>query len=210
MILIMSYILVGAGGHAKVILDILRAQTKNVVGVLDDNKTGDFQGIPILGTISNFRIDDFRHMKYIIAIGDNKDRFKSTIELERFSIQYGTAIHPSAIIGSNVSIGKGTVVMPNSVINHSSIIGKHTIVNTSSTIDHDCYVSDYTHISPGVHLAGGVKVGRGTHIGIGANVIENLNIGRNSIIGAGSVVVRNIPDYVKVAGVPANIIESKG
>jgi acetyltransferase EpsM len=204
--------IIGAGGHAKVILDILEKKRIDNICFFDDQKTGDFEGYPIWGKVSDIKtiIKQENYMEFIIAIGDNTLREKIANELEPFQIKYKTAIHPSAQIGKNVFIHEGTVVMANAVINSSTIIGKHCIINTSSSVDHDCTIDDFVHISPGVNIAGGVKVGKASHIGTGASVIPQIEIGYDTTIGAGAVVINNIPSNVIAVGCPAKIIKKKG
>jgi acetyltransferase EpsM len=202
----MMFVLIGAGGHAKVILDILRDSHSQILGILDDNSNlQSLDGIPVLGNISDIPkiLTNNTEVKFIISIGSNTVREKIVSKLQVYNLHYGSAIHPSAIIGSNVKIGEGTVVMANTVVNHSANIGSHAILNTASTIDHDCNIGNYVHVSPGANLAGNVKVGEGTHIGIGASLIQGIEIGKYSVVGAGSVVIKDINKYKVAVGCPA-------
>jgi acetyltransferase EpsM len=202
----MEYILFGAGGHAKVVLDILRANGQNVAGVMDDDlKESYWRGIAVLGSMQTLKADpdSFRHARFIVTIGNNEIRRKVAEQIERLGMQFGNAHHPSAILGTGCMVGEGCVVMPGAIINADSRIGKHVIINTASSVDHDCLIHDYAHISPGAHLAGGVVVGKEAQIGIGASVIPKVNIGEGAIVGAGSVVIHNIPPHVVTIGVPA-------
>ncbi|MFJ7765329.1 acetyltransferase [Bacillus toyonensis] len=206
----MEYIIVGAGGHGRVILDILIAQNKAVAGFIDDNEEEDVLGVyPILGkkeTIVEL-IETRKDIKFIIAIGDNEARKKIVQYIQDYNGQFGKAIHPSSIVSNNVKIGLGTVVMPNVIINNATNVGQHVILNTASTIDHDCNIQDFVHVSPGVNLAGDVTVGIGSHIGIGACVIPRIKIGNNVIVGAGGVVVKDIVNNVVAVGCPTKIIK---
>ncbi len=204
----MDYIIYGAGGHAKVVHDILRANGASITGVMDDHLSEDqWNGLRFLGNIQSLENapDLYKNKLFIVAIGHNETREKVAASLEKLGLRFGNAIHPSAIIGSNCFIGVGTVIMPNAVVNADTVIGKHVIINTSSSVDHDCEIRDYTHISPGAHLAGGVVVGKGTHIGIGASVIPKVKIGSGTIVGAGAAVIHDLPDYIVAVGVPAII-----
>ncbi len=127
----------------------------------------------------------------------------------RDRIPYYTAIHPSAIIGSNVTIGEGTVVMPNAVINIGSQIGRHCIINTGAIVEHDNRIGDYAHLASGVVTAGNVTIDNLTFLGTGSKVIQGLEIGENTIIGAGAVVVKDIPENCTAVGVPAKVIKSR-
>ena len=204
-------ILLGAGGHAAVILDILKAQIANgekikIKGLLDDSNKKEWMGYPVLG--STLEVNDFNEENtyFIIAIGSNEIRYKLS---EKYShLKFFTAIHPSAILGSGVSVESGSVVMPNVTINANSQIGRHVIVNTGAIVEHDNVIEDYVHLSPRATLCGGVTVGQMTHVGAGATVIQGKVIGKNSIIGAGATVITNIPDEVVAVGTPAKVIKS--
>ncbi|MCC3646338.1 NeuD/PglB/VioB family sugar acetyltransferase [Cytobacillus oceanisediminis] len=203
------FVLIGGGGHAKVILEMLRESNEKILGVLDDDPLKkDVIGIPVLGKISKVHslLKHYRQeLRLIISVGNNNIREKIVSELKSLRPIYGKVIHPSAIISSSCFIDEGTVVMPNAVINASAKVGKHNIINTSSVVEHDCILNDYVHVSPGAHLSGNVKVGKNTHIGVGANIIQNIYIGSDSIIGGGSIVVSSIPNSVLAVGNPAKV-----
>ena len=202
----------GAGGHGKVVIDILeRAGECEVVGVLDDDPalTGlVFLGYRVLGGLGLLRRQP-PASNVILAIGDNPARRRLAEELRRLDITAMVAIHPSAQIGKDVSIGEGTVVMAGAVVNSSTKVGCHCILNTGSTVDHDCCIGDYVHICPGAHLAGGVGVGDGALVGVGACVIPDVTIGAGSTIGAGAAVVCDIPPDVAAVGVPARVVQAR-
>jgi acetyltransferase EpsM len=207
------YVLIGAGGHAKVILDILEENKETVIGLIDDNPLlQELRGYPILGNINYvpYLLEKYKeNLKFIISIGDNRVREKISARLNSLKVTFGKAIHPSAAVSSNAFIGEGTVVMPNAVINSSAYIGKHVIINSGAIIEHDCLVEDYAHISPGATLAGNVQIRRMAHVGTGANIIPNITIGSNSIIGAGAVVTQPIPESVVAVGIPAKVIKRR-
>ena len=200
-----NVIIMGAGGHAKVIADIIKKSGDNVYGFLDDHmeiNTTVIESYKVIGKISecmNFK-DTIENAKFIIGIGNNAIRKEIA---EKYEIDYYTAIHPMACIGMSVSIEKGTVVMPFACINASSKVGKHCIINTGALVEHDNIISDYVHISPKAALAGTVKIGEGTQVGINATVKNNISITNNCLIGAGAVVVKNIEESGTYIGVPA-------
>lgn len=196
--------IIGASGHAKVIVEILKLNNNSISGVWDDNvKLKRFLDFEINGNIAGFK--NVNHAPTLIAIGNNKVR-KSIAE--QIISAFGIALHPSCVVSSSSILGEGTVVMSNASINAGCKIGKHVIINTNASVDHDCEIDDFVHISPQVGLAGNVQVGEGTHIGIGACVIPGIIIGRWATIGAGAVVLKNIPDYAVVVGNPARIIKT--
>ena len=192
--------LYGAGGHAKVILDILEAQGYEVAGVVDDNSAlTEFMGKPVLHGVKEVS-------PVIISIGLTGTRRKVVEKLNPTTV-YGTAIHPSAIVSPHATIEEGTVVMQGAIVQTGAQIGKHCIINTGASVDHDCILGDFVHISPHATLCGDVKVGEGTWIGAGAVVIQGIRIGKNCMIGAGSVVCKDVPDGVKAYGNPCKIVE---
>jgi acetyltransferase EpsM len=196
--------LFGASGHAKVIVDILLSKGIEVMGFYDeDDAKKELWGIPVIGKTKDFGNST---EACIVSIGKNDTRKKVVQQLPKAA--FGTAIHKSSIIGSNVEIGDGTVVMAGTIINADTEIGKHVIINTSASVDHDCILDDFTHIAPNASLCGGVEVGEGTLIGAGATVIPLVKIGKWCTIGAGAVVVEDIPNNSVVVGNPAKVIKS--
>lgn len=193
-------VVIGAGGHGKVVADIAKACEYEEIIFLDDSDT----------TCAIGKVCDYGHYMeeygFIVAIGNSKVREKLQNKLLENGCQIVTLIHPNAIVGSNVSIGIGTVVMAGTVINTGTKIGNGVIVNTSSSVDHDNVVRDYCHISVGAHLAGTVSIGKHTWIGAGAIVSNNISICEECMIGAGAVVVKNIEDRGTYIGVPARKI----
>lgn len=198
-------VIIGAGGHAKVIADIIEKSGDEIVGFLDDNKeigTTIINEYKVIGDLNNrFTMAVTKeNLEFIIAIGDNKKREEIS---HSPNLKFYTAIHPSAQIGLDVRIEEGTVIMANSCINSSAKIGKHCIINTGAIIEHDNIIEDYVHISPNATLGGTVKIGESTHVGIGSIVKNNITICKNCTIGAGAVVVKNILEEGTYVGVPA-------
>jgi sugar O-acyltransferase (sialic acid O-acetyltransferase NeuD family) len=202
--LIKPYIVMGAGGHGIVVVDILRRRGFNVLGFLDDGVAASTKVFhtTVLGKIE--KCLDYPDAKFIIAIGDNNIRRRIA---KTYSLEYGSAIHPSAIIGRDVSVGLGTVIMAGAIINAQTIIGEHSIINTKASVDHDNQVGDFVHIAPGVTLGGFVKTGSNTHLGIGASVRNNVSICEHAFIGAGAVVVNDITKAGLYTGLPAKFIK---
>lgn len=197
---------IGAGGHAKVVLATLQAAGFTAFVVYDDSpdKWGtEMMGVPVRGPVE--RVVEDGVPRAVIAIGDNAIRRRLSIKLR--GIEWLTVVHPYAWVHSSAKLGVGTVVFAGAVIQPEARIGDHVIVNTAATIDHECVVGDYAHIAPGAHLAGRVEVGEGTFIGMGCNVIQCLQIGKWSTVGAGAVVTKPIPDQVTAVGVPARVIK---
>lgn len=203
-----NVVIIGAGGHAKVIADIVIKSGDTLIGFLDDNKeigTKVIENYEVIGDFNNRFSTAISKEKYefIIAIGDNSLRKEIA---NTPNMKFYTAIHPSAQIGLDVTIEEGTAVMANAVINPSTKIGKHCIINTGAIVEHDNKIDDYVHISPNATLCGTVNVGKETHIGAGATIKNNINITKNCTIGAGAVVVKNIDEEGTYVGLPAKKI----
>jgi sugar O-acyltransferase (sialic acid O-acetyltransferase NeuD family) len=194
--------LYGAGGHAKVIADILELRGIMPAGIFDDDPLKKLWNYPFFTFPGPF---NFSADELIISIGNNNTRKK--ICKEKNNVNYQTAIHPAAILSMHSLIGEGSVVMGGALINADTSIGKHCIINSSASIDHDCFIGDFVHISPGATLCGGVIVRECTLIGTGAIIIPGKKIGANTTIGAGAIVTSDIPDNVIAVGSPARIIK---
>lgn len=195
--------LFGASGHCKVVIDIIKKSNLDTIeGVFDDNPQKEkIFNIPIFKTE---KLDFFRNKSLILSIGNNKNRQNLA---NKIATNYLIAIHPNAIVASNVIVGEGTVIMAGAVLNPSVTIGKHCIINTGSVVDHDCSISDFVHISPNATLAGNVFVGEGTHVGSGAVIIPKITIGKWCTIGAGAIIIKDVPDFAVVVGNPGKIIK---
>lgn len=181
----------GAGGHSKVILDIIAQQ-------------GGYEVEAIITPEHEEAVGDTQAEYAVIAIGSNAARAEITEKALRLKprLKFAILVHPRATVAPDVTLGPGTVVMAGAVINSGTRIGQHVIINTSSSVDHDCQIGDFASIAPGAHLAGGVTVEDHSLVGIGACVIERVKIGGRTIIGAGSVVVSDIPESVVAFGNP--------
>lgn len=204
-----SVLVFGAGGHAKVVIDVLRSQAVwEPVAVFDDNPTltGTVcRGLPVLGDRhALLAYAQERGVKsFIAALGNNQQRAEVFAFLAGAGLQAITAIHASAVIAPGVCVGAGTVVMPGVCINADAAIGENVILNTGARIDHDVVIADTVHIAPGVCLCGGVSVGNRTLVGVGASVIPGINIGKDAVVAAGAVVTADVMNGFRVAGVPA-------
>lgn len=195
-----SIILLGGSGHAKVVIDCIRASGRIAAGILDDGLIpGDeVLGVPILGHISEYA--QYPGHSFIIAIGNNYTRQQIAGALKA---DWATVVHPSAVVSPYASIGPGTVVMPGAVINAGAMVGSHCIINTASVVEHDNRLADFVHLSPGAVLGGTVTIGEASHIGIGVSVRNNLTLCGGCTIGAGAAVTRDITCPGTYAGVPA-------
>ena len=198
-------ILIGAGGHGRVVGDTVNCLGYDQIDFLDDNWPQiEMNGVwPVTGAPDAIKLTELAgaNCQFFISIGQNPARQAAYEKLGDITVP--TLLHPSGIVSKFSTIGAGSIAVAGAVVNAFASIGIGVILNTGCTIDHDCEIGDFAHISPGVNLAGGVKIGARTWVGIGAAVREGVVIGKDVMIGAGAVVVKNVADGSKVMGVPA-------
>jgi UDP-N-acetylbacillosamine N-acetyltransferase len=205
-------ILYGAGGHGRVVADILAALPGiEAVGFIDDDseRHGRVLGtLTVLGGSDQLiTLRDRGVSGAVVTIGANAPRSSKAAALVEVGMELITAIHPSAVLAPDVVVGPGTVIMAGVIVNAAARIGRNVIINTGATVDHECILGDGSHISPGANLAGNVDVGDGAHIGIGCSVVPGVRIGSRSTVGAGAVVLHDVPADETWAGNPARRIE---
>lgn len=201
-------VLVGGGGHAKVIADMFQGNGIDVVGCLCPGEARELDDVPWLGQDSDAPALYARGLRQIhVAIGDNSLRRRLTSRFLHWGFTLVSVISPRAIVSPKAMVGVGVAVMPGAVINVHAQIGDGAIINTAASVDHDCQIGEYVHIGPGCRLAGKVVIGEGAFLGVGVAVIPEVHVGDWSIIGAGGVVTRAIPRGVTAVGVPARPIK---
>jgi UDP-perosamine 4-acetyltransferase len=210
-------VLLGPGGHASVVLNILKQyQDIKIIGFTDasysENKS--YKTFPVLGTDEILlELKEAEQADYaFITVGSIKDnhlREKLFEKIDEIGYKTFNIIDKSSVIAENVNLGKGNLISPGAIINPDVIIADNNIINTGSIIEHETKIGSHIHIAPGAVLAGGVKVSNLTHIGLGAKIIEGITIGENCLIGAGAVVINDIPDDSIVVGVPGEIIKKR-
>ncbi|WP_404452333.1 acetyltransferase [Virgibacillus necropolis] len=205
----MRIIILGDGGHSRVIQEMIFSTSGNeVAAILDDKYEQGFQQKGIIHAPISFLAKLLRKdTKVVVAIGGNKIRKKIVESLNLLPENFLSIIHPTAVVSATAKIGCGTVVMPNAVINAKAEIGMHCIINTGAIVEHDNRVGNYTHVSPNTTLTGNVTTGEGVHVGASATIIPGKHLGSWSVIGAGSTVIEHIPSYSKAVGCPTRIIE---
>jgi sugar O-acyltransferase (sialic acid O-acetyltransferase NeuD family) len=193
--------ILGAGGHAKVVISTARAAGYGALACRDDapGAVGRLVlGVPITGGLAEI-LDDPAALA-VLAIGGNRARARLAAGAR---CQFVTLVHPRATVDPSAALGEGTVVFAGAVIQPDARLGRQVIVNTAASIDHDCVIGDHAHLAPGVHLCGGVEVGEGALLGVGVSAIPLVRIGAWTTVGAGAAVVRDLPADVTAAGVPA-------
>ena len=203
-----TLLILGAGGHARVVADCALATKRwsNVV-FLDDRypEFDSMNGWPVVGGISDLEsfVSEYSEMALGVGVSYENLRLELLIRGDQIGVQFPAIIHPAATISPFASVGAGSVVVAGAVINVNAHIGSGCIINTASVIDHDCSIGNGTHISPGTLLAGAVTVGEKVWIGMGAKILQCVSVGNEAIIGAGAVVLSDVPAHSKVVGVPA-------
>jgi len=208
-------IVIGGGGHAKVLIDSLLGLPVKILGFTDCNAGNIYQtirGIRVLGDddiVLQYPADSIR---LVNGLGSTKSTSKRKEIFEYFKnrgYSFAAVIHPASVISRDVEISEGAQIMAGAIIQPGSYIGKNTIINTKVSVDHDCLIGDHVHLAPGVTLSGMVKVGSETHIGTGVTVIQGIHIGQNSLIAAGALVLKNVPAGTTAVGVPAQVLYTR-
>lgn len=199
----------GAGGHGKVVLDILLECHTKISGFIDDDKKkwgSDVLGFPVLGGSDRIGVNN----RVAIGIGSNLLRAEVCQKIRSQGGTLCSAIHPKATVSRFAVLAQGVVIMAGAVVNAGAVLEEGVVINTGATVDHDCHLASYCQIWPGAHLAGDVRVGSFAYVGTGASVLPQQRIGEHSMIGAGATVIRNVPPGSTVVGVPARIVKEKG
>ncbi len=186
-----AVVIVGSGGHAKVVIDILEDSGEYAIAgcTSADPRARELMGIPVLGSdavLEELYAAGLR--RAFIALGDNRLRAAKTREVEALGFTLVNAVSVRAAVSKRASLGRGVAVMPGAVINALASVGDGAIVNTGATVDHDCLIGAFAHIGPGVNLCGRVTVGEGVLAGAGARVIPGVSIGAWAKVGAGAAV----------------------
>lgn len=205
--------IVGAGGHGRVVLDILlSARSCRVVGFLDSNPAlhgRRMDGLPVLGDLAalpGLRAQGVR--RAVVAIGDNGVRRAFTHRIADSGLELINAVHPSAHLAHNVNLGRNVVIAAGALVCAHCQIGDSVILNTGCIVDHETMIGTAVHVCPGVKLAGRVVVQSGAFIGIGATVLQGLRIGCEAVVGGGAVVIDDVEPMSTVVGVPARVVRA--
>lgn len=206
-------IIIGAGGHSKVLIDSLQSNSAVIIGITDhinNRHNSTLLNIPVLGNddiILHFSPQDVFLVNGIGKIDGHKRRQEIFDLFKRYGYQFANVVHKSAILSSHVELSEGVQIMAGAVIQAGSFIGDNSIINTGVLLDHDTFIASHVHIAPGATISGGVQIDEGTLIGAGATIIQGIKIGANSIVAAGAVVIRDVPNGTTVLGVPARVVK---
>lgn len=202
---------IGAGGHAKVLLEIVRAaDAADLAGLLDADSSRhgqSLEGVRILGgdeLLPRLRAEGVRGAFIAFAsVGDAAPRERAFAMLRELGFVPLTLIHPRAMVSASAVLGEGAAILAGAIINAHARLAENVIINSGAIVEHDCRIGAGAHVATGAMLAGGVVVGQGAHIGIGAVIRQCLRIGDRAVVGAGAVVVKDVPDGAVVIGNPA-------
>jgi UDP-perosamine 4-acetyltransferase len=203
-----SLVILGGGGHAKVVVDVLRsAGSFKPIGYTAREPGPPLAGdVPYLGTDQYLPTLRDKVPHAFVAIGNNATRLAIGKMLAAQGFRLPPALSAQAVISPSARIGRGAVIMPGAIVNADATVGDFVIVNTGASIDHDCVIGPGAHIAPGTSVCGSVVVGELAFVGVGASIIRGVNVGPRAIVGAGAAVVRDVPSDVTVVGVPARPI----
>ena len=200
----MRLLVVGAGGHAKVVIDAAEEAGFEIAGIIGTAADApEILGHPVSLSSEGLQADGF-----IVAIGDNSTRARYFAEYARAGLRPLSVSHPSAIVGKDVSIGDGTFVAAGVIVNAGARIGADAILNTGCTVDHDCVIGEHSHIGPQVALCGAVTLGEGVLFGVGSCASPRASVGAWSVVGAGAAVVGELPARTVCVGVPARPVRA--
>ena len=205
-------LVLGAGGHAKVLIEALSTASVEILGVVDPDPAlmgMTVLGIPVLGDdreVLKYSSGTVRLVNGLGSIGLPNRRQSLFEQFKAKGYNFATVVHPSAVVAADAQLGEGSQVMAGVVIQPSCHIGANSILNTRVSVDHDCHIGDHVHIAPGSVLSGNVSVGKSSHIGTGSTIIQGINVGRHTVVGAGSVLLKDVPSGVTVYGVPAKVV----
>jgi UDP-perosamine 4-acetyltransferase len=205
-------VIIGAGGHAREVHDILVASRRagadmEVIGFIDEVGTRTSMcGLPILGGFEWFKEVDRHEIGVVCAVGTPKLSEALVLKAQSMNLHFVSAVSPLACVSPTAKIGRGAIVFPQVFVSCDVKVGDYATLNVASTVSHDARVGDFSNVSPGAHLAGNVTLGRGCFVGMGANLIQGVSVGSWSVVGAGAVVLDDVPQKVTAVGVPARVV----
>jgi sugar O-acyltransferase (sialic acid O-acetyltransferase NeuD family) len=207
-------IVLGAGGHASVLIDALQESSQEIMGITDPDETlwnKDFMGLDVLGNdeiIFNIHPERIELVNGLGSVKSTRTRQKLFESFRSRGYSFASVIHPKAVLSSRVTMAEGVQILAGAIIAPNVLIGANTLVNTGAILEHDCVIGNHVHVAPGVRMAGGVRVGDGAHIGIGCTILQKVQLGDGCVVGAGAVVLHSIATGETVVGVPARPLKN--
>lgn len=204
-------IVLGAGGHAKVLINVLHLLSVEIIGVTDPDERlhgKEISGCQVIGTDELLNLYHPEKVRLVNGIGSVGLPVARRRIFEKYKVQgfyFASVIHPGAILASDIRIGEGVQIMAGAVVQPGVSLGDNVIINTKASVDHDCIIASHVHTAPGATIAGDVHIGAGVHVGTGASIVQGVAVGEAALIGAGSLVLRDVPAGVTVFGSPAKV-----
>lgn len=202
-------ILLGAGGHAKVVLDALQSRNIQIAGVADPRLASEcartWRGIDVLGddeAVLALPPDGVCLVNGIGSVPGGTSNLRHSV-FSRYSqagYQFLTVIHAHSFVSASASLGEGVQIMAGAVVQADVTIGANTLINTSASVDHDCTLGSHCHIAPGTTICGGVNIGDAVHVGTGASVVQGVSLGTASLVGAGVTVRKDVAPGTRFVG----------
>ncbi|MEN6326694.1 MAG: acetyltransferase [Syntrophomonas sp.] len=209
-------IVMGAGGHARVLLDILVLQRLELIGITSaDPHEYEHRvfGLSVIGPDELIFAYPVDAVSLVNGLGLMPGRYQRLYLYEKFK-QHGygflSVMHPSAVVASDVKIREGVQIMAGAIIQTGTVLDENSIINTGAVVDHDSYIGKHVHLAPGATVSGGVSIGERTFVGVGASIIQGIKIGVHCVVAAGAVVVRDLPDGARAMGIPARVTRGRG
>ncbi len=206
-------IVLGAGGHAKVLINALQLCSVQILGITDPDPElhgKDILGVPVIGSDDKLANYGARTVQLVNGLGSISVPSTRCQLFDKYKGQkfiFANVIHPDALLAGDVKLGEGVQVMAGAVVQPGVFLGDNVIINTRASVDHDCIIGKNSHVAPGVTISGEVHIGAGVHVGTGASIVQGVRIGDASLVGAGSTVLKDIPDGVKAYGCPAKVVD---
>lgn len=210
----MRALIFGAGGHGRIVLDILRDEGLHQdIGFVDEAQTlwgQEINGAPVIGGLEKaleFPRDSFG---MVVALGNPVARMAVVKKLNEHSVRHLNAIHPSAVVMPSATVGAGNMICAGAIVNSGATVKNYSVINTASVVEHDTEIGDGVTICPGAQIGGRCKIAEGSFVGTGAIVLPRVSVGAGSVIGAGAIVTRDVPASVLALGTPARVVEQIG
>jgi len=204
-------IIIGAGGHAKVLIDALKLLGAPILGISEQNLAkvnSELLGVPVICKDAELEKYPPEGVNLVNGLGGVKDTSLRREVFKRFKMlgyAFSQVIHPSAVISANAALAEGVQVMAGAIIQAGVRVSENVVINTKTSVDHDCQIGSHVHLAPGVTVCGNVKIGDSVHVGSGATIIQGIIVGPHCLIGAGTLVQKNVPAGATVIGVPGRI-----
>lgn len=208
-------LIIGAGGHGRVVADLIGASGRELLGFLDGDAAlhgGSVNGFKVLGgddELARFPPEKVRLANGVGAVSSLDPRARIFTLLSAAGYRFEPLVHPRAIVAASASIADGAQIMAGAVVQSGAQIAENVIVNTAAIVDHDCRIGRHAHVAPGAILCGNVDVGEGCYVGAGSTIIQGIKLGAGAFIGAGSVVIADVADGVRVTGAPAKVMRAR-